>query len=161
MVERIKETKESQKSTTIESLLFDLNLGDAFAIRIAGNVVDEDILGSMEYGAKVAGSKLIAVVGHSSCGAVKGACDDVRLGNVTGLVGRIKPAVEAIDASIQPRNSKNREFVEMVARQNVLLAMAQIREKSPLLREMIDSGTIALVGGMYDLETGKVEFFDK
>ena len=149
-----------QDSRTSSEILFDLNKGDAFSIRIAGNIINEDILGGMEYGAKLAGAKLIAVIGHTECGAIKGAIDNAQLGNLTTLLSKIRPAIEAIPASVQPGNSKNKTYVEMVAKENVLLAMRQIRERSPVLREMIDAKQIRLVGGMYHLETGKVTFYE-
>ena len=149
-----------QDSRTSSEILFDLNKGDAFSIRIAGNIINEDILGGMEFGVKLAGAKLIAVIGHDECGAIKGAVDNAQLGNLTTLLSKIRPAIEAIPASVQPRNSKNKTYVEMVAKENVLLAMRQIRERSPVLREMIDSGQIRVVGGMFDLETGKVTFYE-
>lgn len=150
-----------QDSRTSSDHLFDLNNGDAFSIRIAGNVVNEDILGGIEFGTKAAGARLIAVVGHTKCGAVYGACDGVELGHLTGLLARIKPAVEAVPASAGPRNSKNPLFVELVTEENVRLAMRQIREQSPVVRELIDSGKVGLVGGTYDINTGRVTFFDK
>jgi carbonic anhydrase len=142
-------------------IVLDQGIGDIFSARVAGNVLNDDILGSMEFACKASGSKLIAVIGHSNCGAIKGAIDDVQLGNLTGLLGKIKPAMDAVPADVSPRNSKNHEFVDQVGEANVRLVMQQIRERSPVLKEMIDQGQIALVGGMYDLETGKVEFFDK
>jgi len=130
--------------------VFDLGIGDIFGIRIAGNFVNEDILGSMEFAAKVVGSKYILVLGHTSCGAVKGAYDGVELGNLTGLVNKIKPAVEAAgpDASI-----------DQIARKNVELTIAQIQEKSPILKEMAEKGEIGISGGMYDVSSGEVTFF--
>jgi carbonic anhydrase len=142
-------------------IVLDQGVGDIFSARVAGNVLDDDILGSMEFACKVSGAKLIAVIGHSNCGAIKGAVDDVQLGNLTGLLGKIKPAVDAVPADVQPRTSKNAAFVNEVAEANVRLVMKEIRERSPILREMLDKGEIGLVGGMYDLSTGKVEFFDK
>lgn len=149
-----------QDSRTSSEILFDLNKGDAFSIRIAGNIINEDILGGMEFGVKLSGAKLIAVIGHNECGAIKGAVDNAQLGNLTALLSKIRPAIEAIPSSVQPRNSKNKAYVEMVAKENVLLAMRQIRERSPVLKEMIDSGQIKVVGGMFDLETGKVTFYE-
>jgi carbonic anhydrase len=142
-------------------IVFDQGIGDLFSARVAGNVVNDDILGSLEFACKASGAKLIAVVGHSNCGAIKGAVDDVNLGNLTGLLAKIKPAMDAVPDDGQPRTSKNHEFVDKVSAANVHLVMQEIRDRSPVLREMIDQGQIALVGGMYDLETGKVEFFDK
>lgn len=150
-----------QDSRTSNEQIFDLNKGDAFSIRIAGNVVNEDVLGGMEFGTKVAGSKLIVVLGHTKCGAVKGACDNVKLGNLTRLLDKIQPAVNAVPENVQPRNSKNERFVEMVAEANVREAMKQVRGQSPIVREMLDKGEIAMVGGIYDISTGKVNFFEK
>ena len=127
----------------------------------SGNVLDEDILGSMEFACKVSGAKLTAVIGHSNCGAIKGAVDDVELGNLTGLLAKIKPAIDAVPADVQPRTSKNDAFVDQVSEANVRLVMQEIRERSPILREMLDSGEIGIVGGMYDLSTGKVQFYDE
>jgi carbonic anhydrase len=142
-------------------LVLDQGIGDIFSARIAGNVVNDDILGSMEFACKVSGSKLIAVIGHSNCGAVKGAIDDVHLGNLTELLAKIKPAADQVPADVEPRNTKNLVYVDKVAEANVRLAMKEIRERSPILRDMIDHGQIGLVGGMYDLTTGKIRFFDK
>ena len=149
-----------QDSRTSSEILFDLNKGDAFSIRIAGSIINEDVLGGMEFGAKLSGAKLIAVIGHNECGAIKGAVDNAQLGNLTALLSKIRPAIEAIPSSVEPRNSKNKTYVDMVAKQNVLLAMRQIRERSPVLKEMIDSGQLLIVGGMFDLETGRVTFFE-
>jgi carbonic anhydrase len=124
-------------------------------------VLNEDILGSMEFACKLSGSKLIAVIGHSNCGAIKGAIDDAQLGNLTGLLGKIKPAMDAVPAEVQPRTTKNHEFVDDVSEANVHLVMEQIRERSPVLKEMLDNGQIGLVGGMYDLSTGEVHFYNK
>ena len=142
-------------------IVLDQGIGDIFSARVAGNVLDDDILGSMEFACKVSGAKLIAVIGHSNCGAIKGAIDDVELGNLTGLLTKIKPAMDAVPAEVQPRTTKNYAFVNAVSEANVRLVMQQIRERSPILRELLDKGEIALVGGMYDLETGKVEFYEK
>ena len=150
-----------QDSRTSNELLFDLNKGDAFSLRIAGNVVNEDILGGMEFGSKAAGAKLIAVIGHTKCGAIYGACDNVKMGNLTGLLDKIKPAINEVPMSITPRDSKNPKFVDAVTEANVRYQMKQIREKSPILREMIDKGEVGLVGGIYDISTGEVKFFDK
>jgi carbonic anhydrase len=140
-------------------IVFDQGPGDVFSARVAGNVLNPDILGSMEFACKVSGAKLIAVVGHSNCGAIKGAVDDVQLGSLTGLLARIKPAIAGVPENGQPRTSRNDEFVQKVAEANVRLVKQQIREQSPILREMLDAGTIGLAGGMYDLSTGEVHFF--
>ncbi len=142
-------------------IVLDQGIGDIFSARVAGNVVNKDILGSMEFACKASGAKLIAVIGHSNCGAIKGAIDDVQLGNLTSLLTKIKPAMDTVPADVTPRTSKNPEYVDQVAEANVRLVMQQIRERSPTLREMLDNGQISLVGGMYDLSTGEVRFFEK
>jgi len=148
-------------SRTGTELIFDQGIGDVFNARVAGNIVNPDILGSLEFASKVAGSKLIAVVGHTKCGAVKGACDDVELGNLTGLLDRIEPAVKATPSvGGSDRSSKNAEFVDAAAKQNVRTAMANIRRQSPILRQMEKEGQIQIVGGMHDITTGKVTFFN-
>ena len=143
-------------------LVFDQGLGDIFSVRIAGNFVNEDILGSMEFASKLAGTKLIVVLGHSSCGAVKGACDDAKLGNLTAMLSKIKPAVNAVtepsDASL--RNSKNPEFVDKVSHMNVKLTLDRIHAESPILSEMEKNGDIMIIGAMYDINTGEVTFFE-
>lgn len=145
-------------SRTSAELIFDQGLGDIFSVRIAGNIVNEDILGSMEFACKVAGSKLIVVLGHTSCGAIKGACDNVELGNLTGLVNKIKPSVEEVSYEGE-RSSKSSEFVDLVAKENVLRMMEDIHNRSNILDEMIRNGEIGIVGGMYNVETGIVEFY--
>ncbi|MDR5591244.1 carbonic anhydrase family protein [Christiangramia sp. SM2212] len=135
--------------------IFDQGVGDIFAARVAGNFENTDILGSMEYSCKVAGSKLVMVLGHESCGAVKAACDNVELGNITHLLSNIKPAVETTKTDGE-RNSKNDSFVAGVVENNVKLTMDRIREKSPILKEMEDNGEIKIVGGVYSISTGKV-----
>ena len=139
--------------------VLDIGIGDLFNARVAGNVANADNVGSMEYACKVVGAKLVLVMGHSSCGAVKSACDDVRLGNITGLLEQIRPAVEAVQDVPGARSSKNVPFVEAVARRNVFLALGRIREQSPILREMEGAGQILIAGSMYDLATGRVEFY--
>ena len=143
-------------------LVFDQGLGDIFSVRIAGNFVNEDILGSMEFACKLAGTKLIVVLGHTSCGAVKGACDDAKLGNLTKLIEKIKPAVDAVqepkDASL--RNSSNLDFVDSVAAKNVQLTIDRIHAESPILTEMEKNGEILIVGAMYDINNGAVTFFE-
>ena len=141
-------------------IVFDQGLGDLFSVRVAGNVVDDDDLGSLEYATKEAGARLIVVLGHSHCGAVKGACDGVQLGNLTGLLARIKPAVDSVPASIRPRDSTNDAFVDAAARANVKLSIKAIRERSPVIAALEKSGDVMIVGGMYDVETGKAEFFE-
>lgn len=142
-------------------LIFDQGIGDVFSIRIAGNFVNEDILGSMEFTCKLAGTKTIVVLGHTSCGAVKGACDDAKLGNLTTLISKLKPAVEAVSepVDISLRNSKNIDFVNTVAKKNVYMTIDNIRKDSPVLKEMEDNGEIRIIGAMYDIKTGAVEFY--
>lgn len=141
--------------------VFDQGIGDLFSIRIAGNFVNDDILGSMEFACKLAGSKVILVLGHTSCGAVKGACDHAELGLLTGLLDKIKPAVNAVKepADEALRNSKNREFVDEVATKNVSLTLENIRTRSEVLAEMERNNEIMLVGAMYDVGSGQVTFY--
>ncbi len=143
-------------------LVFDQGLGDIFSVRIAGNFVNEDILGSMEFACKLAGTKLIVVLGHTSCGAIKGACDDVKLGNLTNMLANIKPAVAAVrepkDANY--RNSRNIEFVDNVATKNVQLTIARIMDESRVLAEMQNNGEIKIIGAIYDINTGAAKFLD-
>jgi carbonic anhydrase len=148
-------------SRTSAELVFDQGLGDVFSIRIAGNIVNTDILGSMEFACKVAGSKLIVVLGHTKCGAVKGACDHVEMGNLTELLSKLQPAVysESETTTVDKRNSKNGKFVENVASLNVKRGVKNIIERSFILEEMLDKGEIGIVGAMYNIDTGKVEFY--
>ena len=139
-------------------LVFDQGLGDIFSVRIAGNFINDDILGSMEFGCKVAGSKLIVVLGHTSCGAVKGACDNVELGKLTGMLNKIKPAVNSVTGDYADKSSKNAEFVQKVADNNVSLTVKAITEQSLVLKEMVDNNEIAIVGAMYDVKSGVVTF---
>lgn len=140
--------------------IFDQGVGDIFVARVAGNFENTDILGSMEYSCKVAGSKLVMVLGHEACGAVKAACDDVELGNITHLLSNIKPAVEATKTD-GDRSSKNDGFVAGVVENNVKLTMQRIREKSPILKEMENNGEIKIVGGVYSISTGKVSLIQE
>ncbi len=146
-------------SRTSAELIFDQGLGDVFSVRIAGNIINEDILGSMEFGCKVAGSKIIVVLGHTKCGAVKGACDHVEMGNLTALLTKIRPAVDDETTTKENRNSGNPEFVENVATINVKRTVKSIMERSPILKEMIESGQIGIVGGTHDIATGEVTFY--
>lgn len=143
-------------------LIFDQGLGDIFSVRIAGNFVNEDILGSMEFASKLAGTKLIVVLGHTSCGAIKGACDDAKLGNLTAMLSKIKPAVNAVaePKDLSLRNSKNLDFVDNVSHMNVLLTIDRIHAESPVLSDMEKNGDIMIIGAMYDINTGAVEFYD-
>lgn len=145
-------------SRTSAEIIFDQGLGDIFSIRIAGNILNEDILGSMEFACKVAGSKIIAVLGHSQCGAVKGACDHVEMGNLTTLLSKIRPAIDDETSILKNRKSSNPEFVEKVTLINVQRVMKEIMGRSPILKEMLEKGEIKLVGGVHDLPTGEVIF---
>jgi carbonic anhydrase len=147
-------------SRTSAELIFDQGLGDVFSVRIAGNIVNEDILGSMEFGCKVAGAKIIVVLGHTKCGAVKGACDNVTLGNLSGLIAKIKPAVDQESVTSENRNSSNGVFVENVAELNVSLSVKNILLKSPIIADMVKNGDIGIVGGIHDITTGEVKFFE-
>jgi len=147
-------------SRTSVELIFDQGLGDVFSVRIAGNIINEDILGSMEFGCFVAGSKIIVVLGHTKCGAVKGACDHVEMGNLTALLSKIQPAVYDEKTVTENRNSDNSEFVEKVAAINVKRTVQVIIERSPILKDMIESGEIEIIGGNHDLTTGEVTFYD-
>jgi carbonic anhydrase len=146
-------------SRTSAELIFDQGLGDLFSVRIAGNIINEDILGSMEFACKVAGSKIIVVLGHTKCGAVKGACDHLEMGNLTALLTKIRPAVDEENSVKENRTSSNSEFVEKVTNINVKRTMKGILERSPILKEMVESGMIDLVGGTHDISTGVVTFF--
>lgn len=170
LLAQVNETREGQwpfatilsciDSRTSAELIFDQGLGDIFSVRIAGNIVNTDILGSMEFACKVAGSKLIVVLGHTKCGAVKGACDHVEMGNLTELLSKIQPAVYQEKETKKERNSANYTFVENVAEINVKRSVKSIIERSFILEQMVENGTIGVVGAMYNIETGKVEFYN-
>ena len=145
-------------SRTSAELVFDQGLGDIFSARVAGNIVNEDILGSMEYSCKVAGSKLVVVIGHSKCGAITAACQHVEMGNITALLNKVKPAIDKVTPTVDDITSNI--SVQKVADENVKGAINEIRNKSEILAEMEKNGEIKIVGGMYNLENGKVEFFD-
>lgn len=141
-------------------IVFDQGIGDIFSARVAGNIVNEDLLGSIEYGCKVAGSKAVIVMGHTACGAVKGACDDVKLGNITPLLAKIRPAVKAVkepENSVD-RTSANKQFVQDVVYKNVLMTMDEMRANSQVLTEMEEANEILIVGAVYDVSSGKVTF---
>ena len=170
LLQQVNETRDGQwpfavvlsciDSRTSAELVFDQGLGDIFSVRIAGNIVNEDISGSMEFACKVAGSKFIVVLGHTKCGAVKGACDHVELGNLTTLLAKLQPAVSCVTQTTLNRDSSNAVFVENVAKINVEEAVGEIQAKSPILKEMIDKGEIGICGAMYNVETGLVEFYE-
>ncbi|MEL6306113.1 MAG: carbonic anhydrase family protein [Bacteroidota bacterium] len=170
LIEQVKQTTSGQypfatilsciDSRVSAELVFDQGVGDIFSARVAGNIVNPDILGSIEFACKLAGTKIIVVLGHTSCGAVKGACDGAEMGNLTVLLSKIKPAVEAITEPEDPklRNSKNSAFVNAVAEKNVYLTLDNLRQQSPILAEMEENGEILVVGAMYDIADGKVHF---
>jgi len=142
-------------------IVFDAGLGDLFNARIAGNIADADLVGSMEFACAVSGAKLVLVMGHTSCGAIKGACDHVELGNLTGLLQKIEPAVESVHDVPGERNSKNKAFVEAVCEANVRLTVERIRELSPILRDLENAGKIQIAGCIYDVDTGRVRFLSE
>ena len=147
-------------SRTSPEIVFDQGIGDLFVCRIAGNFATTDILGSMEYATKVAGAKLIVVMGHSSCGAIKGACDNVQLGNLTSVIQALEPAVGDVKDFNGERSSHDKKFVDLVAQANVRRTIAKIRADSPVLRDLEQSGQIKIVGAMNDIATGEVRFIN-
>ena len=171
LLEQANETRDGQwpfatilsciDSRTSAELIFDQGLGDVFSVRIAGNIVNTDILGSMEFACKVAGSKLIVVLGHTKCGAIKGACDHVEMGNLTELLSKIQPAVYQEKTTSENRNSSNSTFVENVAEINVKRNVKNIIERSFVLEQMIENGEIGIVGAMHNIETGEVSFYEE
>jgi len=170
LLEQVNETKDGQwpfaailscmDSRTSAELIFDQGLGDIFSIRIAGNIISPGILGSLEYATAVAGSKLILVLGHTSCGAIKGACDGVRFGHLTGLLEQIRPAVDQENKVKENRNSMNPVFVDAVAKINTHNSARQILEKSEVIRELVLKGEVGIVPAMYNVATGVVEFYE-
>jgi carbonic anhydrase len=170
LLQQVNETSEGQHpfaiilscmdSRTSVELIFDQGLGDVLSVRIAGNVINEDILGSMEFGCKILGAKIIVVLGHSTCGAIKGACDHVEMGNLTALLSKILPAVYAETSVTKNRDSNNEAFVEKVAAINVRKTVHAIIERSPILNEMILKGAIEIIGGNHDIASGEVCFYD-
>lgn len=171
LLQQVNETRDDQfpfavvlsciDSRTSAELIFDQGLGDIFSIRIAGNVINDDILGSMEFACKIAGSKLIVVLGHTKCGAIRGACDHVEMGNLSTLLNKVQPSVYYERTTKENRNSENGEFVEKVARIQVKRSVESIIEQSVVLREMIEKDEIGLIGAIYDVETGQVEFLEE
>ena len=171
LLQQVNETRDGQfpfaavlsciDSRVSAELVFDQGLGDIFSIRVAGNIVNEDILGSMEFACKIAGSKLVVVLGHSKCGAIKGACDNVQMGNLSTLLNKIQPAVYFERETTENRSSSNADFVGNVTRIQIKRSVENIVEQSVVLREMIEKGEIALIGAMYDVETGAVEFLEE
>lgn len=140
--------------------VFHAGIGDLFVIRVAGNISNADILGSLEYGCNVSGAKVILVLGHEHCGAVKSAIQDVKLGNITELLAKIKPAIESVEGFSGEKDYNNLAYMEAVTQANVRLTIENIRKESPILKEMEDNGEIKIVGAEYHMETGKVDFFE-
>jgi len=171
LLQQVNETSEDQfpvatvlsciDSRTSAELIFDQGLGDIFSIRIAGNVINEDILGSMEFACKLSGSKLVVVLGHTKCGAIRGACNNLQMGNLSTLLNKIQPSVYYERTITENRNAKNEEFVEKVCRIQVKRSIESIVHESVIMREMIEKGKIGLIGAIYDVETGLVEFLEE
>lgn len=169
LLEQVKQTSSGQHPFAVvlgcidsrvpTELIFDQGIGDILNVRIAGNIVNDDILGSLEFSCKVLSSKLIVVLGHSRCGAVRGACDDTKLGNLTTLISKLKPAVNSVKDE-QNGDTTDAGFRQKVAVRNVTMTINVIKERSPILAEMIRNAEIGIVGGMYDVETGKVAFME-
>lgn len=170
LIQQVKETTSGQypfatilsciDSRVSAELVFDQGVGDIFSARVAGNIVNDDLLGSMEFACKLAGTKVIVVLGHTACGAVKGACDDAKMGNLTILLSKIQEAVQSVKEpeNADLRNSKNLDFVNAVAEKNVALTIQNIRNRSNVLKDMEDAGEIKIVGAMYDIADGKVHW---
>jgi carbonic anhydrase len=146
-------------SRTSAELIFDQGLGDIFSIRIAGNIVNTDILGSMEFATKVVGTKIIVVLGHTKCGAIVGACNHVEMGNLTQVLYKIQPAIDEEKTVTQERNGSNSAFVNKVTKLNVLLTMERLRKESPIITGLEKEGAIKIIGGVYNVDTGKVTFY--
>ena len=170
LLQQVNETKEGQHplavilscidSRTSAELIFDQGLGDVFSVRIAGNILNEDILGSMEFACRVVGVKIVVVLGHTKCGAIKGAVNDVRMGNLTHLLKKITPVVEKTKHVCGHLHFNDEELVDAVATTNVRTVADQIVERSPILRAMLMEGEIGIVGAMYNVDTGRVDFYD-
>ncbi len=171
LLQQVNETSEGQfpfatilsciDSRTSAELIFDQGLGDIFSVRVAGNIANEDILGSMEFACKVAGTKLLVVLGHTRCGAIYGACNHVELGNLTTLLNKVKPAMDAEkETPAENRNGNNHDFVYNVTVNNVKLTIDRIKKESPVLAEMEQKGEIQIIGAMYDVESGQVTFYE-
>ncbi|WP_215223521.1 carbonic anhydrase family protein [Echinicola shivajiensis] len=168
LLEQVNDTKDGQwpfaivlsciDSRTSAELIFDQGLGDIFSTRIAGNIANEDILGSMEYACKVAGSRLVVVLGHSKCGAINGACAGVKMGNLTGLLDKVSPSIEEVKKEQPGALPSDAEFVEAVSHHNIIHTMDAILDRSEVLKELYEAGEIGIVGGYYNVETGEVEF---
>ena len=170
LLEQVNETSDGQHpfavilscmdSRTSVELIFDQGLGDIFSIRVAGNILNEDILGSLEFATKIAGSKVIVVLGHTKCGAITAACDDIRLGSLTMLLAKIKPVIESETETQEQRNGSNPSFVLNVTKLNVQMTIKNIYTQSEIISELLRTGKIKMVGGLYDVDTGRVTFFE-
>lgn len=168
LLEQVNATKDGQfpfaivlsciDSRTSAELIFDQGLGDIFSVRIAGNVLNKDILGSMEFACKLAGSKQIVVLGHSKCGAIKGACAGVKIGNLSGLLEKIDPAINDVNSEMPGKEHTDPEFIQAVEKRNVITTMDLILQESPVLKELYENGEIGMTGGYYDVDTGEVTF---
>ncbi len=171
LLEQVNETSSGQfpfaailsciDSRTSAELIFDQGLGDIFSIRIAGNIINEDILGSMEFACKMAGSKLIVVLGHTKCGAIEGACNNIILGNITALLNKIKPAIDNETLTKSERNGSNDSFLKNVTKINVTLAVQKIKEQSIILNEMEQTKQLKIIGGLHNIDTGQVTFYEQ
>jgi len=171
LLQQVNETSESQHpfatilscidSRTSAELIFDQGLGDIFSIRIAGNILNEDILGSMEFATEIVGTKVIVVLGHTKCGAIVGACNHVEMGNLTTLLNKIQPAIFSENQTKDNRTGSNMTFVNNVTELNVRLTLDRIRRESPIIAELENSGSIQLIGGIYDVGNGQVTFFER
>jgi carbonic anhydrase len=170
LLQQVNETKEGQfpfatllscmDSRTSAELIFDQGLGDIFSIRVAGNVLNEDILGSMEFATKVVGTKIILVLGHTRCGAIVGACNGVEMGSLTQLLKKIQPAIDQETETVSNRTGNNPEFLNNVTRNNVHIVIDQIKQQSPIIAELVNEGKLRITGGIYSVETGRVHFFE-
>jgi carbonic anhydrase len=171
LFEQINDTQDNQfpmaiilscmDSRTSVELIFDQGLGDVFSTRVAGNIVNDDILGSMEYACSVAGSKLIVILGHTHCGAIKGACAEIKLDHLTGLLEKIQPSVDCVCSQHNITAIGNDDvLIQAVSKENVMLMVKQVKQRSPLLNNLYQLGKIDIVGAMYDIETGRVLFYD-
>jgi carbonic anhydrase len=169
LLQQVNETAEGQfpfatilscmDSRTSAELIFDQGLGDIFSIRVAGNILNDDILGSMEFATNVVKTKIILVLGHTKCGAITGACDGVEMGHLTGLLHKIQPAIKRVKGSGSTMSGKNAEFVRDVTIENVTYTIERIRKESPIIAELEAAGKISICGGIYNVETGQVDFF--
>jgi carbonic anhydrase len=170
LLEQVNETRDGQwpfavilscmDSRTSAELIFDQGLGDIFSVRVAGNIVNNDILGSMEFACKVIGSKLIVVLGHTKCGAIKGACDQVELGHLSQLLSKITPSIEEEKETLENRTSTNTKFVENVANINVRRSVREILKRSEIIKQLVEEGKVGIIGAMYDVSSGKVDFYE-